>query len=95
MSPVHSQDPKKHTLPHNGSNTSQDFKRNADEKRNHPESHLQPHAPHVSPQEKHTDSPRHYPHTEATGHALNTDHGTHEDRPRPGKIAKKSKRTET
>ncbi|MFA5331860.1 MAG: hypothetical protein WC342_05730 [Methanoregula sp.] len=87
MPSINSQDKKKSTLPHDGSNTSQDKKRNADEKQHHPETHLQPHAVHVSPQEQHTDSPRHYPHTQPTEHALDTDHGTHEDRPRPAKLS--------
>ncbi|HVP96195.1 hypothetical protein [Methanoregula sp.] len=33
--------------------------------------------------------PRHHPHSGPENKDLNLDHGIHEDRPRPGKIAKK------
>jgi hypothetical protein len=39
--------------------------------------------------ERHLEDARHHPHTKPPEEALNIDHGTHEDRPRPGKIAKK------
>ena len=70
--------------------TSQDKKRNEEEVRHHPESSPQPHPAH-HPQKQPTGSPRHHPHTPPEGQELNTDHGTHEDRPVPGKITKKGK----
>ena len=73
------------------SGTSQDRKRNNEETRHHPETHLQPHTPH-HPQNQPTGSSRHHPHTQPAEQVLNIDHGTHEDRPRPGKLAKKDKR---
>lgn len=43
-----------------------------------------PHRPVPQPARK-----KHHPHTQPEEFALNVDHGTHEDRPRPGKLAKK------
>jgi hypothetical protein len=71
--------------------SSQDRKRDDEETRHHPATHTVPHPPH-HPQYQVTGSARHHPHTQPGEQVLNTDHGTHEDRPRPGKIAKKSKR---
>lgn len=74
------------------SSTSMDKERHDDETRHHPEIHHQPHPAH-HPQVKPALPPRHDAHTQSPEQALNIDHGTHEDRPRPGKIAKKRKRT--
>ena len=75
------------------SGAGQDKRRNDEEIRHHPATHLQPHPEH-HPVHKPTGLPVHHPHTQPVEDALNIDHGTHEDRPRPGKIAKKSKRPE-
>jgi hypothetical protein len=76
---------------HDGSGTSQDKKRNEEETRHHPESHPQPHPAHHPQKQPLSTTPRHHPHTHPADHALNTDHGTHEDRPTPEKITKKGK----
>jgi len=70
---------------------SQDRRNDLLDARHHPADHAQPHPPH-HPQYKVTGASRHRPHTQPGEQALNIDHGTHEDRPRPGKIAKKSRR---
>ncbi|OPX65301.1 MULTISPECIES: hypothetical protein [unclassified Methanoregula] len=70
---------------------SQDRKRDILEARHHPSSHARPHPAH-HPRHKVTGTSRHYPHTHPPEEALDIDHGTHQDRPRPGKIAKKSRR---
>ncbi|MGA2162008.1 MAG: hypothetical protein ABSG28_07440 [Methanoregula sp.] len=54
----------------------------------HPEAGPAVHPPH-HPQKKAVLTPRHNPHSGPENKSLNQDHGTHEDRPRPGKIAKK------
>ena len=93
MTSSHGNDKKVSALPHHdGSDISQDKKRDNDEKHHHPETHSGPHAPHHVQVHPASGTPRHHPHTKPEEQALNTDHGTHEDRPRPGKIAKKSKR---
>ncbi len=68
----------------------QDRKRDEEDARHHHATHTLPHPPH-QPQYKVTGATRHHPHTQPEGHDLNADHGTHEDRPRPGKIAKKDR----
>ncbi len=55
----------------------------------HPDSVPAVHAPH-HPQKKEVLPPRHTPHTGPELKELDIDHGTHDDRPRPGKIAKKA-----
>jgi len=72
----------------------QDRKRDEEEIRHHPATHLQPHPPH-HPQYQVTGEKKHLPHSQPEDFALNVDHGTHEDRPRPGKIAKKGRNPES
>lgn len=55
----------------------------------HPDAVPAVHPPH-HPQKKTPLPPRHTPHTGPLMRELDVDHGTHEDRPRPGKIAKKA-----
>jgi hypothetical protein len=89
MAPRHS--PKsepKNTPPESGTGPSQDRERHREDSQHHPYDHPLPHPPH-HPHEHPTLAPRHYPHTQPEEFALDMDHGTHEDRPRPGKIAKK------
>lgn len=74
-----------------GSAMSQDRERHIEGAQHHPYGAPQPHAPHHTV-EKPTLPHRHYPHTTPPEFALDIDHGTHEDRPRPGKIAKKGTR---
>ena len=74
--------------------TSQDLDRNREDARHHPESHPLLHPEH-HPQKQPSGEVRHYPHTHGPVTELNIDHGTHEDRPRPGKLAKKGKRTDS
>lgn len=69
---------------------SQDSRRDHEEVRHHAAIYTEAHLPH-HPQHQPV-LPRHHPHTQAPEDALNTDHGTHEDRPHPGKLAKESKR---
>ncbi|MGA2104657.1 hypothetical protein [Methanoregula sp.] len=68
--------------------TSPDKSRHAEDHDHHPMAAPAVHLPH-HPQKKAELSPRHHPHTGPENNDLNVDHGTHEDRPRPGKIAKK------
>jgi hypothetical protein len=74
---------------HENADTSMDKERHENEDRHHPEDHPHPHPPH-HPQANPTGISRHHPHTHPDDQVLNIDHGTHENRPRPGKIAKKS-----
>jgi hypothetical protein len=67
---------------------SPDKSRHAEHHEHHPVAAPAVHPPH-HPQKKAVLTPRHNPHTGPENKALNQDHGTHEDRPRPGKIAKK------
>ena len=62
--------------------------RHAEEQKHHAGAGPAVHPPH-HPQKKAELAPRHHPHTGPENRDMNTDHGTHEDRPRPGKIAKK------
>lgn len=82
---------KKTPRPNGPPGVSQDRKRDILDARHHPSSRAQPHPPH-HPQYKVTGASRHHPHTRPDEQALDIDHGTHADRPRPGKIAKKSRR---
>ncbi|MFA5331256.1 MAG: hypothetical protein WC342_02650 [Methanoregula sp.] len=66
----------------------QDKGRHREHHTHHPEKHPASHPPH-SARKKPMTGPRHHPHIGAAEIDLNTDHGTHEDRPRPGKLAKK------
>jgi len=68
--------------------TSPDKSRHAEDHDHHPMAAPAVHLPH-HPQKKAELPPRHHPHTGPENNDLNVDHGTHEDRPRPGKIAKK------
>lgn len=70
---------------------SQDRERHLEEAKYHPQENPGAHALHKS-QEKPTLPHRHYPHTPPPEFSLDIDHGTHEDRPRPGKLAKHSSR---
>jgi hypothetical protein len=72
---------------------SQDKRNDHEDVRHHPAIHQEPHPPH-HPQHKPV-LPSHQPHTQPPGNALDIDHGTHEDRPRPGKMAKKARRPVT
>ncbi|MDD1712102.1 MAG: hypothetical protein LUQ69_02920 [Methanoregulaceae archaeon] len=67
---------------------SQDRERHLEDARHHPQDNPLPHPPH-QPHKAPALPPRHHPHTRPPEEALNIDHGTHQDRPRPGKIAKK------
>jgi len=84
MSPKH----KPVSAPHAGSPVSPDKSRYAEHHEHHPEAAPEVHPPH-HPQKKSPLPPRHTPHTGPENKALDLDHGIHEDRPRPGKIAKK------
>lgn len=77
---------------HTGSVTSPDKDRHAEEDRHHPLDHPHPHPAH-HPQKKNPLPPRHNPHTPPPEQALDADHGTHEDRPRPAKIIMKEGKT--
>ncbi len=78
--------------PHELSGPGQDSGRLFEDARHHPEGH--PHPPlHHHPKENPPLPPRHFPHTKPDEFALNIDHGTHEDRPRPAKIIKKGAMT--
>jgi hypothetical protein len=94
MTPRLARDKAKTPVHHDGSGKSQDRKRDEDEARHHPELKILPHPEH-HPQDHPAGLPLHHPHTRPEEHALDTDHGTHEDRPVPGKIMKKSKRPGT
>ncbi|MFA7693947.1 MAG: hypothetical protein WCX63_00285 [Methanoregula sp.] len=67
---------------------SPDKSRHAELHDHHPEAVPSVHPPH-HPQKKVILPPRRNPHSGQENKALNQDHGVHEDRPRPGKIAKK------
>ncbi|MFZ1898441.1 hypothetical protein [Methanoregula sp.] len=73
---------------HDNVPASPDKNRHAELRKHHPEGAPSVHPPH-HPQKKAALPPRHNPHTGPESKALNLDHGIHEDRPRPGKIAKK------
>ena len=79
--------PHDHTS-HTGSQASLDKDRHAEEDKHHPMDHPHPHPAH-HPQKKNPLPPRHNPHTQPPEQDLDTDHGTHEDRPRPAKIIMK------
>ncbi|MGB8308461.1 MAG: hypothetical protein WCE65_01365 [Methanoregula sp.] len=66
----------------------QDKNRHAEDHEHHPVAVPEIHPPHHA-QKKAELPPRHHPHTGPENKDLNIDHGIHEDRPRPGKIAKK------
>ncbi|MGA2913775.1 MAG: hypothetical protein ABSE07_09700 [Methanoregula sp.] len=88
-----------HPTPHDhksltGSQTSLDKDRHKEEDKHHPMDHLHPHPAH-HPQKKTPLPPRHSPHTQPPEQYLDTDHGTHEDRPRPAKIMMKKGKTGT
>ncbi len=69
---------------------SQDSRRDHEDARHHTATHIEAHPPH-HPQHHQQEVAQHHPHTAAPENVLNADHGTHEDRPRPGKLAKESK----
>jgi hypothetical protein len=71
---------------------SPDKNRHAEDRVHHPMAAPAVHPPH-HPQKKAELSPRHHPHTGPENKDLNLDHGIHEDRPRPGKVAKKEEPT--
>ncbi len=73
---------------HTGSQTSLDKDRHQEEDRHHPLDHIHPHPEH-HPQKKAQLPPRHNPHTPPPEQALDVDHGSHQDRPRPAKIVLK------
>ena len=73
---------------HEGRGRSKNRDRHIEDARHHEEKHPLPHPPHKT-LKKPTGLPRHKPHTKPEDQALNIDHGIHEDRPRPGKLAKK------
>ncbi|HOX34792.1 MAG TPA: hypothetical protein P5217_03615 [Methanoregulaceae archaeon] len=73
---------------HIGRGRSRDRSRQLDSARHHEESHPLPHPPHKI-LARPTGLPKHHPHTRPPEEALDIDHGTHEDRPRPGKLMKK------
>jgi hypothetical protein len=82
-----------HPTPHDHqshieSPASLDKDRHREEDRHHPLDHLHPHPEH-HPQKKAVLPPRHNPHTPPPGQVLDTDHGNHQDRPRPAKIVMK------
>jgi len=92
MTPGSGSDRTKQNSPKRGPpGVSQDRKNDLQDARHHPADHARPHQPH-HPRHKVTGATRHRPHTQPEEQALNIDHGTHEDRPRPGKIAKKGRR---
>jgi len=62
--------------------------RHTEDAMHHEMSHPLPHPPRRT-LKKPTGLPRHFPHTQPAGQEFNIDHGTHDDRPRPGKLAKK------
>ncbi|ABS55148.1 hypothetical protein Mboo_0630 [Methanoregula boonei 6A8] len=94
MSPRHEPEPTPHDHKKHDNSSHEDHPDSPDKTRH---AELQAHhagagpAIHPShhPQKKAELPPRHHPHTGPENKALNQDHGTHEDRPRPGKIAKK------
>ncbi len=93
MSPRHEPHPTPHDhQSHEGSQTSLDKERHHEEDKHHPMENVHPHPPH-HPQSKPELSPRHNPHTKSPDQALDIDHGTHQDRPRPAKIVKKAGKT--
>ena len=67
---------------------SMDKDRHAEDHRHHPLTAPAVHQPH-HPQKKEELPARHHPHTGPENKELDIDHGTHADRPRPGKLAKK------
>lgn len=79
---------------HDSPVVSPDKERHAKLRAHHPEANPAPHAPH-HPQNKPVLPPRHNAHTGPEGKNLNTDHGTHTDRPRPAKISKKGQKTKS
>jgi hypothetical protein len=74
---------------HDGRGRSKNKNRQIEDARHHEGKVTLPHPPHKT-LKKPTGLPRHHPHTKPVEHALDIDHGIHEDRPRPGKLAKKS-----
>lgn len=78
-------------LHHDGSGKSQDRKRDREEQKHHPEVSGAPHEAHKVRRHPVGDKPHHQPHTRPEEFQLNIDHGTHQDRPRPGSLAKKSR----
>ena len=81
--------------PHPGKGRSKDRDRHLEDKRHHTATHPVPHPAHHT-RVKPTGIPQHAPHTHPPEEKFNLDHGTHADRPRPGKLMKKetpSKRT--
>jgi len=73
---------------------SPDKNRHSEDKKHHPYTYPEVHPPHHSTK-KETLPQRHHPHTGPELKDLDIDHGTHEDRPRPGKLAKKEEPHET
>ncbi|OPY38360.1 MAG: hypothetical protein A4E35_00783 [Methanoregula sp. PtaU1.Bin051] len=76
--------------PRGGAATSRDKARRSEDLRHHPEGRTRPRPAHRI-RKKPTGLTKHHPHTTPEEYTLDIDHGTHEDRPRPGKLAKKGR----
>ena len=90
MAPRHTPaKPVKNPPHHDPTHAGMDRERHKEEKRHHPaDDHVHPPLVHHA-QKNPPGLPLHHPHSQPADRALDIDHGTHTDRPRPGKIAKK------